>query len=789
MKISDSWLREWVRHTLAPDDLADLLTMLGLEVDSVTRVGHVSGNVVIGQVLEAKRHPGADRLTICRVDVGRGNTISVVCGAPNVRAGGIYATALPGAQLPRGLTIRATRIRGESSEGMLCSASELGLEDESAGLLELDPGLVTGADACEILQLGDVVLDLNVTPNRADCFSVRGVAREVSAALAVELAEQKNAIIPAVTDESLAVRVEEPADCPRFAGRIIRGVDPVMKTPLWMRERLRRVGVRPISLVVDVTNYVMMETGQPMHAYDLGRLEQTGIVVRRARAGESVRLLDGMVAMLDADMLVIADDHAPIGLAGIMGGDSTAVCAGSANVFLESAFFTPAAIAGRARRLGRHTDASLRFERGVDPSGQVRAIERATALITSIAGGSPGPVTDLHSEMHVPQRVPVRLRRSRLSRVLGTDAPCADVDHILPRLGMTVESDADGWVVTPSAARFDVEREEDLIEEVARVYGYQRIPAAPGTAIAHLAGAGEEADPLAVLRATLVARGFQEVITYSFIGADLSEKFGAKSLTGLTLTNPISAEMAVMRQSLWPGLAQAACANVRRQQPRVRLFEIGTRFSENGEETRVAGLVVGARYPEQWGIAPARADVFDIKGDLEALLALAGKSGDVCYESRAHPALHPGRSAAVLIGGKRIGWVGEIHPALGTDMELAAASLFEVSASALFQKARPAYSAISKFPAVRRDLAIVVSREVATAVLIDVIREAASPLLREVSVFDIYMGPQIASTEKSIAIGLILQDTCRTLTDEEADATLQRTRSALVRELQATFRE
>lgn len=793
MKTCDSWLREWVGHGLDPAALAHRLTMLGLEVDAVEAVGESLDLVVVGSVVERRPHPNADKLSLCRVDVGLGEPLGIVCGAANVREGGLYPTALEGARLPNGTVIRPTKLRGEPSMGMLCSASELGLEAASEGLLELDAGAVPGAPINGLLALGDTVFDVNITPNRADCFSVAGLAREVAAATGAALRGPGGEPVQAGVRDTFPVDVADPADCPRFAGRVIRGIRVGARTPLWLRERLRRCGVRPIHPVVDVTNYVMLELGQPMHAYDLARLDG-GISVRRARPGESLALLDGQAVEPADDVLVIADATGPVGLAGIMGGARTAVEAGTVDVLLESAFFSRDAMAGRARRFALNTDASVRFERGVDPSGQVRALERATRLILDIAGGTPGPVVDRAEPSRLPARPPVRLRRARLARLLGTAVPDGEVGELLRRLGMQVAADADGWSVTPPPARFDIEREEDLVEEVARLHGYDRLPALRGRADARLAPVSELADARAGVAETLVARGYQEAITYSFVAPETAAAFGAADCPDLALANPISADLAVMRQSLWPGLVHAARENLNRQQQRVRLFEYGTRFlpaaGGHREEPCISAIAAGSRWPEQWGSPAAPVDFFDVKADLEALLAVGGQGARFRFEAAEHPALHPGRSARVTHpDGTEVGWIGEIHPSLARDLGLPAVILFEIAAAAVTARERPGYVPISRLPSVRRDLAVVVPREIPAAQLLSAVQAAAPSILREAFVFDIYTGKQIGEQEKSVAIGLILQDPSRTLTDEDADRVLLSVRQALSERLKARIRE
>jgi phenylalanyl-tRNA synthetase beta chain len=791
MQICDSWLRDWVDHGLRPQDLADRLTMLGFEVESVSPVGAPVERLVVGRVLEVRPHPDAAKLQLCRVDIAGGEPLAIVCGASNVRAGGLYPVALDGARLPGGMSIRPTRIRGEPSAGMLCSAAELGLDGEE-GLLELDQSAVPGSDASRLLELGDSVLDLNVTPNRADCFCVAGIAREVAAPAAVSVRERSIAPISPVIRDTFPVTLATDG-CTRFAGRIVRGLEPGARTPLWLRERLRRCGIRPVHPVVDVTNYVMLELGQPMHAYDLGALRK-GIVVRWARAGESVILLDGQEVRPGASALVIADDSGPVGLAGIMGGAPTAVTAATTDIFLESAWFAPSAIAGRARRFALHTDASLRFERGVDPSLQATAIERASGLILEIAGGRPGPVADIVAPEQPPRGATIVLRRSRLARLLGTAVPDADVARILSRLRMTVEAREDGWTVRPPSARFDVEREEDLIEEVARVFGYERIAPVAGQTALHLGGEGEMPNAEAAVTMLLVARGYQEAITYSFIDANLDRMFGAEATSQLMLTNPISADMAVMRQSLWPGLVRAAQANLNRQQARVKLFEIGPRFiggpdGGHRETTCIAGIAVGGRLPEQWGVPATPVDFFDIKADVEALAAIGAGAGRVRFEAGDHPALHPGRSVRILEGSQAVGWLGELHPAVARDLDMPSAVVFEIEARVATDKAKGTYRRASKFPSVRRDLAVVVPQEVSADALLEVIHKAAPATLRDSFVFDIYTGPQVGAADKSVAIGLILQDTSRTLTDEDAEGILQSVKAALGRAFQARIRE
>jgi phenylalanyl-tRNA synthetase beta chain len=792
MKISEMWLREWADPDLDTTRLTEQLTMLGLEVDSVEPVSEGLAGVVVGQVTDVRPHPEADRLSLCQVDIGEAGSISVVCGAPNVRLRGRYPTALVGAALPGELHIAETDIRGETSEGMLCSAAELGLAESSAGILELGPEAELGTPVDAFLGLDDHIIDVDLTPNRADCFCVVGIARDLAAAQQLDYQEPEFAAVLPTVEDSIHIELADPAGCSRFAGRVIRDIDPDAQTPLWMREKLRRSGLRPIHPVVDVTNYVMVELGQPMHAYDLERLDG-GIVVRRGRAGEGLTLLDEQRIDLADELLVITDDSGPIGLAGIMGGHSTAVSAGSRHIFLEAAFFAPEAIAGRARRFGLHTDASLRFERGVDPANPSRAIERATALLLGITGGTPGPVIDTVARRSLPSRPAVRLRRRRLDQVLGTTVPESEVLRIFRGLQMSIEEDQDAWLVTPPMARFDIGMEADLIEEVARLFGYGSIPETPGELTSQLGAMTEQRVSVERMSIALVDRGYQEAITYSFIEPQLEQLLSGHA-DHIDLQNPISAEFAVMRNSLWPGLLQAARWNLSRQNHRVRIFESGVRFlgqdADIIEEEVISALAIGGLEPEQWGIDSRSADLFDIKADLEALISLTGRSDKFEYRAASHPALRPGRAAEVVRSQRVVGWLGELHPAIAKQLDLPAAPvLFELAIEAAMSARPPAYEGISRFPAVRRDIAVVVPRAVPAAELDDAVREAAGACLRETVMFDVYTGDKIETGSKSVALGLILQDTSRTLTDAEVDGVMVAVIERLSRDFNATIRE
>jgi phenylalanyl-tRNA synthetase beta chain len=786
MKIAESWLREWVDPDIDIGVLAHRLTMAGHEVDEITVEGEGLDEVVVGEVLEVARHPKADRLSLCTVSAGDAEPLQVVCGAPNVSAGMKTPLARPGVTLPNGIRLRKTKIRGIESQGMLCSAAELGLGDEADGILELAADAPAGAPLAEYLQLPDTVIDLDLTPNRGDCFSILGIARDVSALTATELRRDTAAPVPVTSDDVYPVEIEIPEGCPSFAGRVIRNIDPCAETPLWMTERLRRVGLRPIHPVVDITNYVMLELGQPLHAYDLGRVAGA-IRPRLARDGEEVQLLDGKTVALNNDTLVISDDSGAIGLAGIMGGLTTAVSETTVDVFFEAAFFTPDYIAGRARSYGLHTDASLRFERGVDPYGQARAIERASELLLEICGGNAGPLDLTTEHAHLPRPVPIKLRRARLAALLGAEIDDLTVESALQRLGFEVALADDGWDVTAPAYRFDVAIEVDLIEEVARIYGYDEIPESTAVAETPLEIVPESTVVPGRAAAVLIARDYQEVVTYSFIDPESNT-----ALTGndspLGLSNPISSEMSVMRSSLWPGMLRALSANVARQQDRVRLFEIGKSFhgtlDAHNEVVRIAGTVTGDSLPEQWDANSRAVDFFDIKSDVEALLALSGALESVQFVPFEHPALQPGQAARILRNGNELGLIGKLHPRHRKLFDLKRdVFVFELDADRTLAASAPWAQPISKYPSIRRDIAILVNEKVSAAELLRVAAGAAPGLISSVRVFDVYQGPGIEAGLKSVALGLILQETSRTLTDDDADSAM----AAAVTKLKENF--
>jgi phenylalanyl-tRNA synthetase beta chain len=773
-----------------PGDLAERLTTAGLEVDAVEPAAPALAGIVAARITDVRPHPKADRLSVCTVDAG-GAACQVVCGAPNARAGAIVPFAPPGTTLPGGRTILAASIRGVQSEGMLCSAQELDLSDDASGLLILDADAVPGTSLAEQLDLDDTVLDIDLTPNRGDCFSMLGIAREIAALHDRPLRGSPAMQVAPASDDRFEVELQAPAACPRFAGRVVRNIAAGSSSPAWLRERLRRAGLRPIHPVVDVTNYVMMELGQPLHAYDLAALNGR-IIVRYAAEGEQLKLLDGKQVLLNDDVLVIADATGPIGLAGIMGGASTSVGGATRDVFFEAAFFTPDSLLGRARRFGLHTDASMRFERGVDYALQERAIERATELLLEIAGGEAGPVTVTEHGASLPKREPITLRHARVERVLGMQLAVARVERALASLGMRPEPGEGTWSVQAPSFRFDLAIEEDLIEEIARIVGYDEIPATAGAMTAHLGNASEHRVDSEAVADTLAARGYAEVITYSFVDRQ-AEQAVNPGAAPVELANPISADMDVMRRSLWPGLLQTARENASRQRQRLRLFEIGHQFEvEDGsvsESNVLAGFASGPAWPEQWGEPVRDVDFFDVKADIEALLRLTGRAESLGFAPAEHPALMPGQTARVEIAGEPVGWLGAVHPKLQRDYDMRkTAFLFALQLDAAFAASVPKFVAYSKFPAVRRDLAIVVDENVTAQELLAHVREAAGPLLRTAIPFDIYRGESVDSSRKSVGLGLILQDTSRTLTDEDADQAVQSVIAHLERKLAATIR-
>ncbi len=782
MKISEHWLRELVDPALSTAELADLLTFGGIEVEAIEPAAPPFDRVVVAEVLSVEKHPQADRLNVCQVNAGTA-PLTIVCGAPNVRAGMRVPAALVGAKLP-GIEIKLAKVRGVESQGMLCSAKELGLSDEAAGLLELPPNAAIGLAVRDLLDLDDQVLTTKPTPNRGDCLSVLGMAREVAALSGTKLKWQKPVAVASTITDVMAIQLDAPADCPHYSVRIIRGVNAAAATPQWMVRRLQRSGIRCISAVVDVTNYVLLEMGQPLHAFDAAKLSG-GIQVRRARAGETLALLNGTTLSLTPAHLVIADEKNALALAGIMGGAASGVTAGTRDVVLESAFFTPDVIAGKTRALGFGSDSAYRFERGVDFAGAGAAQERATQLILQICGGRAGPVAEAQGPL--PARNKVQVRLARAARVLGFAIDAPQAVSILERLGCRPSLTGEVITALPPSHRFDIAIEEDLIEELARIHGYNKIPAAMPAAHAALLPVTENRRDSAAVRRQLADLDFQEVVTYSFVEQGWEVDFCANP-EPIALANPIASQMSVMRSSLIGGLVNAVTFNASRKQSRVRLFEVGRCFlNQPGypQPWRVGAIAFGEADPQQWGHAARVADFFDIKADLEALLTPAMAE----FVPVVHPALHPGKSAKVLLDGKAVGWIGELHPRWQRKYDLPSAPvLFEVELGAVEQRGLPVYQEISKFPAVRRDLAAEFDENIRYGDISSELKRSGPAILRDFTVFDLYRGEGVQKGKKSLAFSVLLQDTHKTLTDAEAEKAMTELRRILQEKFNAKLR-
>ena len=792
MNVPESWLRSLVDPSLTTDELSHLLTMSGLEVESCAPLAPPFHGVVAARVLEVARHPNADKLSVCKVNAGA-QTLSIVCGAPNVRAGMVAPLAKVGARLEGG-EIKLATMRGVQSQGMLCSARELGLSDDHSGLLELPAEAAPGADVRQLLELDDHVFTIKLTPNRADCLSILGVAREVAALTRSKMHAPDTAPVPAGNDARHPVRITAPDGCGRFTGRVIRGVNSGAPTPGWMRQRLERAGQRSISALVDVTNYVMLELGRPLHVYDLDKLNGA-IDVRFGRKGEKVLLLNEQEVEVDESVLCITDDSGVIGLAGIMGGDSTKAESETRNIYLESAFFAPEAIAGRARRWGFASDASHRFERGVDFDNNVDGIERATQLILEICGGEPGPTDDLVARL--PQRKPVAMRVARAQKVIGIPISGEEMADVFTRLELPFEWQGESFVVTPPSYRFDLAIEEDLIEEVARVHGFERIPAHPPRAAARMSPLPEARRPLHALRERLAARDYQEVINFSFVEPKWETDFAGEA-NPIRLLNPIASQLSVMRTTLIGSLVGNVRYNHARKQPRIRVFEVGRVFLRDSETSDGPLSVAGVRQPmrvgaaaygpavdEQWGEAARGVDFFDLKADVEALLAPRVAR----FEAASHPAFHPGRSAQIVLDGSVAGWLGELHPRWQRHYELPQpAVLFELDAEAAQRLEIPRPRVPSKFPPVVRDVAMLVDAALPAQALLDAIEAAKPAIVQEVRIFDLYQGKSLPKGRKSLAFRVVMQDTERTLTDAEADSARDALVALLAREFSATLR-
>ena len=787
MKFSESWLRQAVNPNISTEDLVAQVTMAGLEVDAVESAAPEMSGVVIGEIVSVEQHPDADKLRVCQV-AGGGEIAQVVCGAPNARAGIKVPFATVGAKLPGDFKIKKAKLRGVESFGMLCAQTELQLGDDDDGLWELPVDATVGSDLIDYLELNDNIIEVDLTPNRGDCLSIRGLAREVGVLNKAAVTEQTCAPVAATIEDRITITLEAPEACARYVGRVIRNLDLAQPTPQWMQEKLRRSGVRSLGPAVDVTNYVLLELGQPMHAFDLSKIDG-GIVVRMGR-DEKVKLLDDSEVVVDTQTLVIADNSKALAMAGIMGGDETAVGDDTTDILFESAWFNPLAIAGKARNYGKHTDSSHRFERGVDSQLQVAAIERASALMLEICGGQAGPVVIEESAEHLPAPATIKLRDAHLAQQLGVVIGATEIDDILTRLGLTfVARDDQGSTWVAPSWRFDIAIEQDLVEEVARIYGYNNLPTSTPTMALELQAKPERQQDLSIFRQQLVASGYQEAVTYSFVDPEL-QKWVDPETVGVALQNPISADMSVMRTSLWPGLLSTAIYNLNRQQNRVRIFEAGQCFvpGENGALTQnmaLAGLICGSRTPAGWTASKDRVDFFDLKGDLEAVLALTGLAEQFSFTAAEHPALHPGQSAMVSRNGEQVGWIGQLHPKLQAQLDFSTpVYLFQVDVAKVSESRLPKFSEVSKFPAVRRDLAFLVDSQIASADLMLEARNAGGEHLVDLMLFDVYQSKDIDNKGKSLALGLTFQHASRTLTDDEINMSIDR----VVKKLDVKFK-
>lgn len=795
MKFNESWLREWVNPAISTEQLCDQITMLGLEVDGVEPVAGAFTGVVIGEVVECAQHPDADKLRVTKVNVGGDRLLDIVCGAPNCRLGLKVACATEGAVLPGDFKIKKTKLRGQPSEGMLCSFSELGIKEDHSGIIELPADAPIGTDFREYLNLNDVAIEISLTPNRADCLSIAGIAREVSVINRAAVKAPAISPVPASIADKVAVELQAPEACPRYLARVVKNVNVKATSPLWLQEKLRRCGIRSIDPIVDITNLSLLELGQPMHAFDAAKINGA-IQVRMAKADEELVLLDGTTAKLQPNTLVIADSKGALAMAGIFGGKASGVNEETKDVVLEAAFFAPLAITGRARQYGLHTDASHRFERGVDPELTRQAMERATALLLEICGGEAGEIVEAVAKEHLPTRQTVSLRRSKLDAVIGYHIEDEIVTDILTRLGLNVTFENDTWTAVAPSWRFDIEIEEDLIEEVARIYGYNNIPNNSPLAHLKMKGTPEKLLEAIRVRTALVDSDYQEVITYSFVDPKIQQLLHPDQ-EALMLPNPISSEMSAMRVSLLTGLLETIVYNQNRQQNRVRIFEAGLRFipdanAELGvrQEPVFAAAIVGDKRAIHWENKAEEVDFFDLKGDLERVLSLTAVRQDLQFVAKPFPALHPGQSAAIMLDGKEIGFIGTVHPSIVQKLGIKGKPVvFELLASAISERPVPAAKEISKFPANNRDIAVVVDETVAAGEVLETCRKAGGEKLVGVNLFDVYQGTNLAEGKKSLAISLTIQDTEKTLEEDEINAVMQAVLAALAKRFNAVLRD
>ena len=795
MKFSEQWVREWVNPAISTAELCEQITMLGLEVDGVEKVAGDFSGVVVGEVVECASHPDADKLRVTKVNVGGERLLDIVCGAPNCRQGLKVACAIDGALLPGNFKIKKTKLRGQPSEGMLCSFSELGISDGDAGIIELPQDAPIGKNLREYLHLEDKSIEISLTPNRADCLSIAGVAREIAAMNKLAINRPHFTPIKPTISDKIQIELSAPEACPRYLARMVKNIDVKATSPMWMQEKLRRCGIRSIDPVVDVTNYVLLELGQPMHAFDADKVSGA-IQVRMAKEGETLVLLDGTTAKLQSNTLLIADQQGPLAMAGIFGGQASGVSENTKNVILEAAFFAPLAIANRARQYGLHTDASHRFERGVDFELTHYAMERATALLIDICGGEAGEICEAKNERFLPKTTAIQLRRHKLDAVLGHRIPTETVTDIFQRLQFPVEYANDTWTVTSTSWRFDLGIEEDLIEEVARIYGYNDIPNCAPLAHLYMHEHNESDLDLSRIKTALVGSDFYEAITYSFVDPKIQALLHPNQET-LILPNPISTEMSAMRLSLLTGLLEAVVYNQNRQQNRVRLFESGLRFIPDAQaefgvrqEQVFAAVMTGSRLNEHWSGKNEQADFYDLKGYLENLLALTAFSDEIQFVAKPFPAFHPGQSAAILLGQKEIGYIGQIHPVIAQKIGLAGKVFAcEISVKEIAQRKVANAKEISKFPANRRDLALVVADTVAAGDLLRACKHAGGDKLTQVNLFDVYHGVGVPEGYKSLAISLIIQDNEKTLEEEEINTVLSSVLNELKQRFNAELRE
>lgn len=795
MKFSEIWLREWVNPSLSRDALGNLLTMSGFEVEEILPVSETFSHVIIGQIVSIKKHPNSEQLNICSVDIGKQKKkLQIVCGASNVLVGMKVAVALDNAVLPHNKSIKTITMKGVSSEGMICSSAELGLSEENQGILELPRSAAIGKDIRTYLKLDDHIFNIAITPNRGDCLSIRGLAREISALTKSRL---KEIVIPTTKSsnksnkESFKVTIRDVKACPRYVGRIIRGVRTDIKTPLWLQECLRRSGTRAIHPIVDVMNYVMFELGQPMHAFDLNKI-QNEIIVRHSKMDERIALLDGSDKTLNSDTLVIADKEKPLAIAGVMGGIDSSVTSETQDIFLESAYFSPEVIAKQSRYYHLISDSGYRFERGVDPHIQREAIERATQLIVELVGGKPGPLIEKSRKEYLPKKNTILLNYEKIGKLLGISITKNEVEAIFKGLNFSWTRKKQGWLVSIPSYRFDMTQSEDIIEEIARLYGYDHIPTHPIAAKLEVNRNPENEGNLHAMRQAFCDQGFHEIITYSFVDQKLQNLLDPQE-TARELVNPITSDMTVMRTNLWPGLINSLLYNKSRQQHRIRLFEIGTCFTSRNQEIlqqpRIAGLLTGLAFPEQWG-SPARiADFFDLKGHVTDVLSFMYHT-DFVFKPDVHKALHPGQCAAIYYKEQKIGLLGALHPLVMQTLELLEnVYVFELDLNQLAKCGKVChFQEISKFPEIRRDISIIVNQAIPAKDIQATIRGAAGDWLKDVFIFDVYQGKGISVGYKSVALALILQHPTRTLVDDEVTELMNSVMNTLKGHLGAELR-